>query len=194
MAQPIPTTAPALLRSDDPGFELARRGLSWNARTPSRRPDAIARAASADDVVTAVRYARERGLRVALRSGGHSWWGAPLRDGGLALDLCALRDIEIDALSRTAWVGPGVRARDLARALAPHRLAFQVGHCASVAVGGYLLAGGFGWNAGEWGPACLSVRAIEVVTGAGEHIVADETRSVELLWAARGAGPGSSAP
>jgi FAD/FMN-containing dehydrogenase len=171
-------------------YEDARRALSWNARVPARFPAAILRAASADDVATAVRFADEHGLVVAVRSGGHSWCGAALRDDALVLDLGALRTLEIDAEARQARVGPAVENLALATALAPHGLAFPVGHCPSVAVGGYLLSGGFGWNSGVFGPACARVRALEIVDARGERRRLDARSSPELYWAARGAGAG----
>src|SRR5262249_40507532 len=72
----------------------------------------------------------------------------------------------------------------------PAKLAFPVGHCADVGLGGYLLNGGIGWNSAEWGPACFSVRGIEVVTAQGEIVYADAAHDADLLWAARGSGPG----
>jgi len=173
----------------DTEYESLRRELVWNRLVPERRPAAVVRVASADDVVEVVRFARQTGVRVSVRSGGHSWVAAPQREGALLLDLAALRGIEIDPEARRARVQPGAIGRELSRLLAEHGLAFPTGHCSSVALGGYLLAGGFGWNTGAWGPACMSVRAVDVVTAAGELIRADETRNAEFLWAARGGGP-----
>ncbi|MER7163410.1 FAD-binding protein [Streptomyces lydicus] len=76
-----------LLRRGADGYEAARAGAVWNARTPPRHPRAIVRAASEDDVLQAVTYARTHGLRLSVRSGGHNWSGAPLRDDALLLDL-----------------------------------------------------------------------------------------------------------
>ena len=170
-------------------YETVRRTMLWNQLCPERRPDAIVRVANQDDVVAAVRFAGEHRVQVAIRSGGHSWCGSPLRDGGLLLDLGRLNALSIDAAARTAAVQPAVTGRDLSRPLAAQGLAFPVGHCSTVAVGGYLLSGGFGWNAGVWGPACLNVQAIDVVTAGGEIVRASESENADLLWAARGAGP-----
>ncbi len=87
-------------------------------------------------------------------------------------------------------VGPGVRGSDLLARLHEHELFFPVGHCQGVALGGYLLQGGFGWLSRIFGPACMSVTAIDVVTADGELLHADEQTHPELLWAARGSGPG----
>jgi FAD/FMN-containing dehydrogenase len=185
-----PTVSGSVFQRGQPGYEEARRAAVWNARKPEREPELIVVAQSTADVVSAVRFARAQGLKLAVRSGGHNWFGASIRDDGVLLDLSQLDAIEIDADARSAAVQPAARSRQLATALAPHRFAFPVGHCASVALGGYLLAGGLGWNFGSWGPACFSVRAIEVVTADGELITADNATNRELYWLARGAGAG----
>ncbi|MEV6230031.1 FAD-binding oxidoreductase [Saccharopolyspora shandongensis] len=171
-------------------YERTRRAMLWNAWKPERFPELIVTVASRDDVVRAVRFARARGLRVAVRGGGHNWWGSPLRDGGMLVDLSGLRDVVINPAARTARLSPVVSNRRLAAALAEHGLAFPAGHCGQVVVSGYLLAGGFGWNTRVWGPACHSVREIDVVTADGELVYANERDNAELFWAARGAGPG----
>jgi FAD/FMN-containing dehydrogenase len=102
-------------------------------------------------------------------------------------DMCALT---VDAEARTARLQPGLRGTDFNRALRKHDLFFPSGHCMTVGLGGFLLQGGFGWNSRLWGPACVSVTAIEVVTADGELVRADATRNADLYWAARGAGPG----
>lgn len=178
-----------LARGDD-GYEQARRAAVWNARTPERYPDAIVVADSERDVVGAVREARERNLKIGVRSGGHSWAGNHVRDGGLLLDVSRLRDVELDAAAMTAAVGPGCHGDDLLNVLAEHDLFFPAGHCPGVGIGGYLLQGGYGWNGRVYGPACMSVEAIDVVLASGELVHADDTHNAELLWAARGAGPG----
>jgi FAD/FMN-containing dehydrogenase len=179
----------AVVWRGDASYEALRKSMLWNALKPARFPEAIVRATSEEDVVAAVALARARGLQVAVRAGGHSWVGSPLRDGSLLIDLSALRGLTVDAATRTASVQPAATAGEFAAALQPHGLAFPVGHCPSVGISGYLLSGGLGWNGGAWGPACLSLRAIDVVTADGRLVHADEHENAELLWAARGAGP-----
>ena len=179
-----------LLRRGEEGYEAARRGAVWNARTPDRHPEAIVLAASEADAVAAVRLARERGLTVTVRSGGHSWAGNHLRDGSVLIDLSALRGHEVDEANMTARVQPGCRGNELLAALGERGLFFPAGHCPGVGLGGYLLQGGYGWNGRLHGPACMSVEAIDVVTADGELVRADENENADLLWAARGAGPG----
>jgi FAD/FMN-containing dehydrogenase len=179
-----------VVQRGDKEYETTRQGMVWNALKPARFPEAIVKVASEADVIAAVELARSRGLQVAVRAGGHSWVGSPLRDGTLLIDLSALRGVEIDEATRIAAVQPAVTSSELAEALTARGLAFPVGHCPSVAISGFLLSGGLGWNTGAWGPACVSLRAIDVVTPDGELVHADEEEHPELLWAARGAGPG----
>lgn len=164
--------------------------MVWQARVPDRFPEAIVTAESVEDVRAAVGTARDEGLHVAIRSGGHSWIGACLRDVSLLVDLSGLDELEIDGARMRASIGPGVTNGRLARALQDASLGFPVGHSRTVGLGGYLLAGGLGWNPRVWGPACANVTAIEVVTADGEVVVADTDNDAELLWASRGAGPG----
>ncbi|MEV6316611.1 FAD-binding oxidoreductase [Streptomyces sp. NPDC051776] len=179
-----------VLWRDDPGYEHAWAGALWNRVKPRRYPEVIVRAASERDVPAAVDLARARGMRIAMRAGGHSWCGSPLRDGGMLLDLSQLRRWDIDAASATATVQPGVIGSELATELTRRELAFPAGHCATVALGGYLLSGGLGWNSGLWGPACASVEEIEAVTAVGETVRCNPDEHPDLFWAARGAGPG----
>ncbi len=174
----------------DRDYEPTRQNMLWNAWKPPRFPELIVRAASEQDVVAAVTFARSRGLKIAVRASGHSWCGSPLREGGLLLDLSQLRELSIDPASRTATLQPGITSRELASALAEHGLAFPVGHCGHVGLSGFLLSGGLGWNYGVWGPACLSVTGIEAVTADGQLRRVDESENTDLFWAARGAGPG----
>lgn len=180
----------ALLARGESGYERARRAAVWNGRLPDRMPDLIAVSASEQDVARAVRVAAREGMRIGIRSGGHSWSGSHLRDGGMLIDVSRLRGVEVNLEAGTARVQPGLPGNELIAALERHDLFFPAGHCPGVALGGYLLQGGFGWNGRVHGPACMSVEAIEVVTAAGEVVRADATENPDLFWAARGAGPG----
>lgn len=178
-----------VIARNDEEYEGTRQASVWNALKPDRYPDLIARATSVDDVVETVRFARERGLKLAVRGGGHSYVGASVRDGGVLLDLSALRELSVDAAAMTVSCQPAVTGLELSRALGDHGLGFPGGHCPSVALSGYILNGGIGWNPGVWGPATHSVRALELVTANGDVVVASEDENDDLFWAARGAGP-----
>ncbi|MEO6153066.1 MAG: FAD-binding oxidoreductase [Croceibacterium sp.] len=182
---------PALVSRGEPEFDAARQRLIWNKRLAlARTPDAIVDCRSAADVRSAIGLARDGGQRVSPCGGGHHYEAAALREGGFLLDLAGLDFVEIDAETRVARVGAGVRGGDLTEKLAAKGFGFPVGHCVDVGLSGYLLAGGLGWNAGEWGAACGGVVAVEVVTAAGELVLANATQHADLWWAARGHGAG----
>jgi FAD/FMN-containing dehydrogenase len=174
----------------DAEYEATRRRMVWNKRIPERFPEVIVTAESDSDVIEAVKLARSRGLRISVRAGGHSWIATSLRDGGMLIDLSQLNGVTVDAAARTATVQPAIKNTEVVAALEQHGLAFPAGHCPTVAVGGYLLSGGQGWNQGTWGIACKNVMAIDLVNAEGELITADPQQNPELLWMARGCGPG----
>lgn len=171
-------------------YEDIRQAMVWNAVKSERFPDAIVRVESHTDVVEAVRFARERDLKVGIRGGGHNWHNPALRQGGLLLDLSALNAVTVDSGRGQAIVQPGVSGAAFMADLAPRGFAFPIGHCPSVPMSGFLLNGGSGWNYRVWGPSCASVHAVDVVNARGEHIHATKDQNADLLWAARGAGPG----
>jgi FAD/FMN-containing dehydrogenase len=179
-----------LLVRDDEGYESARRAAVWNELKPDRYPEAIVLATSEQDVVDAVHHARERGLKVKARSGGHSWTASSVRDAALLVDLSRMNGVDFDPQTRIAGVQPGARGRDLNGLLAGHGLFFPSGHCPTVGLGGFLLQGGWGWLSRVIGPACMSIVGVDVVTADGEVIHADEEHNRDWLWAARGAGAG----
>ncbi|MCS5723608.1 FAD-binding oxidoreductase [Herbiconiux sp. CPCC 203407] len=178
-----------LLRGD-PEFERAVVEGSFNALLPAERPEIVVRPRSETEAVAAVRAVAAAGQRIAVRSGGHSWVAASVRDGGVLIDLGALDGIGLDTERMTATVGPGVRGARLSAALEEAGLAFPVGHCGDPGVGGFLLGGGLGVNWGHWRPACFSIERMRVVTADGELRTASPTENPDLFWLARGSGPG----
>lgn len=174
----------------DAGYENYRRDLVWNGRKPDRFPDALVRPKSVEDVARAVRFAKQNGLRVGMRSGGHSWTASFLRDGGLLLDMSVFDQHSIDAASMTATAGPGMKGAKLIALLEQQGLFFPSGHCDTVGLGGFLLQGGYGWQSRRIGPACASIRSAQVVTADGDILRIDADDHADLFWAMRGAGPG----
>jgi len=154
-------------RRGEPGYEEARRATMWNTRVPDRYPDVIVQANTEADAVAAVKEAAARGMRVAVRSGGHSWSGNHVRDGGLLLDVSRLTSVTIDKAAMRAVAGPGAGGSVVAMALGRQGLFFPAGHCLGVCLGGYLLQGGFGWNGRVLGPACESVVGIDYIDAEG---------------------------
>jgi FAD/FMN-containing dehydrogenase len=177
------------LARGDVAYEIARRDALWRTNPPDRFPDRIVQANSVGDVVAAVRSAKAAGQRVGVRSGGHSWSGNNVRDGGVLIDVSRLRAFTVDQAGMTATAEPGIGGSVLLAELMKRGLFFPVGHCRGVCVGGYLLQGGFGWNGRVLGPACASVIGIDYVDADGELRHASESENAEMLWAARGSGP-----
>jgi FAD/FMN-containing dehydrogenase len=187
----LPRLSGRLFMRGDPGYEQARTGRIFNARRPDRFPAAVLLAEDDDDVVAGVALAAERGWPVSVRSGGHSWAAWSLHDDALLIDLGLLHDISYEPQTGIARVRPAVQGGlELAPFLAERGRAFPGGHCASVGLGGYLLQGGQGWNGRARGWACQSVVGLDVVTADGRLVHADASQHADLLWAARGAGPG----
>ncbi len=180
-----------VISTADESYEISRQALSWQTRKSTHRPHLIVQVESVEDIVAAVKHARANDLKVAIRTGGHSWVNSSIRNDSVLLDLGKFRSMSIDTDAKTARVGPAVTASDFLRELRAHDLVFPVPHCGTVPLGGFLLGGGLGWNYQSWGGmACYCIRGIELVTADGRHIYADEKQNPDYLWAARGGGPG----
>ena len=178
-------------RRGHPEYERVRRDMVWQAWKPERFPDLIVNAHEEGDIIETVRYANSQGLPLSVRGSGHNYVASYLREGGILLDVSRLQEVEIDVGAQQAMVQPGVTSAAFSAALAEHGLAFPVAHGPSVALGGYLLGGGMGWNGEYWNRfACYNVTAIELVTAAGEKLKVSRDAHTDLFWAARGAGPG----
>nr|WP_137677838.1 FAD-binding oxidoreductase [Parerythrobacter lutipelagi] len=177
-------------RRGEQGFDKAVLGTSFNARDSGARPDMLVEANSAEDAQWALLQAREKGWQVSIVSGGHSWAQNHLREGGLLLSMARINQIEIDPQAGVAKVGPGCWGLDLDRALKKHKLFFPIAHAPDVALGGFLLQGGFGWGSRALGIAAQSVIGIDLVLADGSLIHASETENSDIFWAARGSGPG----
>jgi len=174
----------------DAEFASVKADMVWNAVKPDRSPDVIVTVQDDNDVVEAINFARKNGLKVAVHGGGHTWCGLAVRNGGMTIDLSKLTESTIDKANRKAVIQPVISNRELALRLGEYDLAFPIGHCPTVKASGYLLSGGMSWNLSEWGPACFSVEAVELVTADGKKVKASATEHPDLFWAARGCGPG----
>ena len=180
-----------VINRDDPRYAAWRNSMVWHISKPDRYPDTIVRARSEQDVIAAVKYASDNKLRVSVRSSGHNSTGAALRDGGLLIDLSFLRKVEINAARKTAQVQPGLSSMQLIREAGKHGLAFPAAHCPTVALGGYLLGGGMGWNHAHWGSVgCYSIKSADIILAGGRKVTATHDSHQDLFWAVRGAGPG----
>jgi hypothetical protein len=171
---------------DDAGYDAARATMA--AAAADLRPLAVVAPADADDVAHVVRLAAELGLDLAVRSGGHSAAAHSTVHEGVVLDLRSLDSIEIDVDDRSVWAGAGLTAAALTAATAEHGLAIGFGDTGSVGIGGITLGGGAGYLVRKHGLTIDNLLAAEIVTAAGDLVVADEQSHPELFWALRGGG------
>ena len=169
--------------SDD--YDRARR--VHNAAV-DRHPALIVRPTDADDVALVVAHAQEGGLPLVVRAGGHSMAGHGTGDGALLLDLSAMRDVEIDAVERTAWADAGVLAGEYTSATHALGLVTPFGDTGSVGVAGIALGGGVGWLVRKHGMTIDSLLAVEIVTADGRRRIASAVEEPDLFWGVRGAG------
>jgi FAD/FMN-containing dehydrogenase len=153
-----------------------------------QRPAVIVRVADATGVSRVVELARETGPELAIRSGGHSTAGHSVSDGGIVLDLGAMRSLDLDVEGRTAWAQTGLTAGEYTTAAAAHGLATGFGDTASVGIGGITLGGGMGFLVRKHGLTIDDLLAAEVVTADGRLLAVDAEHHPELFWAIRGGG------
>jgi FAD/FMN-containing dehydrogenase len=164
-----------------------RHRAVWNGLV-NRRPAAILRCATTGDVVAAVRFARETGLEIAVKCGGHNVNGFAVPDGGVMIDLSPMSAVRVDPVQRKAWVSGGSLLGNVDRATQPHGLATTAGNVSHTGVGGLTLGGGMGWLARQLGLACDNVDAYTVVTADGRIVRATASQNPDLFWALRGGG------
>jgi FAD/FMN-containing dehydrogenase len=174
-----------LLLPAQPGYDEARR--VFNAMI-DRHPAAIARCADSADVVAAIRIARERGLIVAVRGGGHSVAGLGTCDDGMLIDLRGLASITVDAEARTARAGGGVLWGEFDAATQAHGLHAPGGRVSTTGLGGFTTGGGYGWSSSKHGLACDNLISVEIVLADGCVVRASEQQHADLFWAIRGGG------
>jgi FAD/FMN-containing dehydrogenase len=192
----IPTLSPAAVREalhvdgttvlvpGDPGYDEARQIPT----VVDRRPSAVVRPADAAGVARAVRFAADAGAELSVRAGGHSTLGLGRADGALTIDLRGIADVAVDPGTRTAWAGGGVTAGAYADVVGEHGLVTPFGDARTVGVGGITLGGGFGLLCRRYGLTTDSLIAAEVVTAAGEVVLADAEHHPDLFWGLRGGG------
>jgi FAD/FMN-containing dehydrogenase len=156
--------------------------------TVDRRPLALVRAATEQDIVEAVRFARNHAYPLAVRSGGHSLARHSMIDGAIVADLSAMKRVVIDPTARTARVQAGATSGDLARPAHEFGLALSTGDTATVGMGGLTTGGGIGFMARTYGLAIDNLLSARVVTAEGEIVTASPTEHPDLFWAIRGGG------
>lgn len=174
-----------LIRPGDPGYEPARE--VWNGMV-DRRPALVARCAGDDDVVAAVDFARDNGLPVAVRGGGHGVAGHAVCDGGLVIDLSEMRRVDVDPQGQRAVAQGGCTLGDVDRETQRHGLATPLGVVTRTGIAGLTLSGGMGWLRRKHGLSCDNLLSVRIVTADGRLLVADGSRHQDLFWAVRGGG------
>lgn len=177
--------AGSVLASGDAGYDETRS--VWNGRF-DRRPDVIVRCRTAEDVGRAVNFARDLGLPISVRGGGHSYAGKTVDNGGLLVDLSLMKTIHIDADGRTVDVGAGVTCGELDQATQEHGLATPLPTVSSVGVAGAALGGGSGYLSRKYGLTLDNLISVDLVTADGRQLRASEEFHADLFWAIRGAG------
>jgi FAD/FMN-containing dehydrogenase len=174
-----------VIAPDDARYDRARAVFYGGI---DRRPTAIVRVADAGDVCRVVSLARETGMELAVRSGGHSVAGHSMTDGGIVLDLSNMRAMQIDVERRTAWAETGLTAGEYTTTAGAYNLATGFGDTGSVGIGGLTLGGGIGYLVRKYGLTIDDLLAAEVVTADGQFLHVDAESHPDLFWAIRGGG------
>lgn len=174
-----------VLLSDHPEYDGKRK--VWNGMH-DKHPALIARCQNSQDICHAVDFARDNGLLLAVRGGGHSWPGKSVCDGGLMLDLAEMTSVDVDAESQTAWCDGGALLGHLDDATLAKGLVTTAGVVSHTGVGGFTLGGGFGRLNRMYGLTIDNVVGAEIITADGQvrHVSADN--QPDLFWAIRGGG------
>jgi FAD/FMN-containing dehydrogenase len=175
----------SLLRPGNDGYESGRK--LWNGMF-DRRPALIARCAGTADVIRSVNFAREHGLRVAVRGGAHSIPGHSVCDGGLVIDLSEMKGIRVDPAARRAQAQPGVKWIDFDHETQAFGLATSGGTVSDTGIAGLTLGGGLGWLSSKYGLTIDNLLSADVVTADGRLLTANATEIPDLFWALRGGG------
>jgi hypothetical protein len=174
-----------IITRTSPEFDEARR-LPYI--TVDRRPLAIVRVATTEDVAATINVAREQGLPLTIRSGGHSLAYFSIANDAIVIDLSAMKRVTVDPVTRTARIEAGATSGDLADATQPHGLALSTGDTHSVGMGGLTTGGGIGFMVRRYGLAIDNLLSAQVVLASGEIVTASPTEHPDLFWAIRGGG------
>lgn len=174
-----------LLQPAEPGYDEAR--TIWNAMI-TKRPALIARVSGNADVIACVNFARENGLPLSVRGGGHNVAGTALCDGGLMIDMSLRRGVRVDPTRRIVRVEGGATWGDVDHETQPFGLVVPSGIVSNTGVAGFTMGGGFGWTSRKFGYAADNLMSVDIVTADGELRLASDKENPDLFWALRGGG------
>ena len=174
-----------VLRPGEEGFMEAT--LIWNGMI-DRTPSVVVQATSVTDVVAAVGFARENGIELSIKGGGHNIAGLALSDGGLTIDFSLMRNVGVEVGTGLVKVQPGCKLGDVDRATQSHGLAVTLGFVSETGVAGLTLGGGFGYLTRQFGWTVDDLIEVEMVTASGEVVRASRDENADLFWAVRGGG------
>ncbi|HEY9619326.1 MAG TPA: FAD-binding oxidoreductase [Crinalium sp.] len=170
---------------DDLNYDKVRE--LWNAMI-DRRPAIIVQCRNSNDVSHAIKFARENGLELSIRGGGHNIAGNAACDHGVMIDLSTMKAVRVDAQKKRAYVEPGATLEDFDKVAQAHGLATPVGINSTTGIAGLTLGGGFGWLTRKYGMTIDNLVSAQVVTADGNQIRASATENADLFWAIRGGG------
>jgi FAD/FMN-containing dehydrogenase len=159
----------------------------WNGAI-DRRPAVVVRCASSADAAAALSFARDRGLEVSVRGGGHGFSGFAVTDGGVMIDLTPLKEVRVDPEAKTAVADGGVTWAELDAAGQQHGLAVPGGFVSHTGIGGLTLGGGMGWLSRQAGLSCDNLTRAELVTADSQILRVSQDEHPDLFWALRGGG------
>ena len=173
----------------DAGYDAARR--LYSPRFDGVMPLAVVYATSAADVSQTIRWARQNGVRIAARCGGHSYAGYSTRGGGVVIDVSRLDAVTYDPARQTARIGAGARLMDVYAKLAQRGVTVPAGSCPTVGIAGLALGGGIGFASRKLGLTCDNIVSLTIVTADGVPRPCKPGRNADLLWACKGSGGGN---
>ncbi len=174
-----------LLRAGDQSWDDAV--LLWNGMVV-KSPALVVQPTTTEEVAAAVGFARDNGLLLSIKGGGHNIAGTSIAEGGLTLDMLRMRDISVDPSVRLAHVGPGSLLKDVDQATQAHGLATPLGFISEVGVAGLTLGGGLGYLTRRFGWTVDNLEEVEIVTADGKVRIANRNEHADLFWALRGGG------
>lgn len=174
-----------ILINGDAGYDTARK--VWNGMI-DKKPAIIAQCINSNDIIAAVKFAKENKLVVSVKGGGHNVAGNAVCEGGMMIDLSKMKAIQVDVVNKTVTAEPGVLLKEFDEATLPLGLATTGGTVSDTGLAGLTLGGGLGWLMGKHGTTCDNLLSAEMVTANGELIKVDKNNYADLFWAIRGGG------